>query len=99
MAENRLNRFLEHAKPIQVSSQAPARCVPFGKARVPLKRITGVACRPCFGFPQSSFALPQMMQRLSVGRMARLSTFTRSMGEPFKFGNVTPDVGLPQRIR
>src|ERR1035438_10778164 len=49
MAKNRLNRFLGHAKAIQISSQAPARCVPsvpLGAARVPVKRMSGRSLLP-----------------------------------------------------
>lgn len=54
MAENCLDRFLGHAKTIQVSSQAPARCVPsvpLGAVPIPLKRMRGRS-RPSLALPR-----------------------------------------------
>src|SRR5208282_1248444 len=51
------------------------------------------------GFRHSSFGFPHTAQRLSAGRMVRFSRFPKSIGEPLRLGNMTPDLRLPLPAR
>src|SRR5262249_6823631 len=45
------------------------------------------------------FGLPQTAQRLRAGGIERFSRLPKSIGAPFRFGNMTPEAGLPLRSR
>src|SRR5207253_3251638 len=51
------------------------------------------------GLRHSGLGFPQTPQRLSAGRIERFKRFPRSIGWPFRFGNITPEVGFPLLAR